>query len=57
MVEANRNCEQHLRLLGKPYDIIALSDKEGTAELYIEKINPIGTGASMYKEEIGRAHV
>jgi FkbM family methyltransferase len=50
MVEANKNCEPALRLLGKPYDIIALSDKEGTAELYIEKINPIATGASLYKE-------
>jgi FkbM family methyltransferase len=50
MVEANRNCEPHLRLLGKPYDIVALSDKEGVADLYIEKINPTGTGASLYKE-------
>jgi len=50
MVEANRNCEPHLRLLGKPYDIVALSDKEGVADLYVEKINPTGTGASLYKE-------
>ncbi len=50
MVEANKNCEPYLRLLGKPYDIVALSDKEGTAELYVEKINPVATGASLYKE-------
>lgn len=50
MVEANKNCEPYLRLLGKPYDIVALSDKKGTADLYIEKINPIATGASLYKE-------
>jgi FkbM family methyltransferase len=50
MVEANKNCEPYLRLLGKPYDIVALSDKEGFAELYVEKINPIGMGASLYKE-------
>jgi FkbM family methyltransferase len=50
MVEANRNCEPALRLLGKPYDIIALSDKEGFADLYVEKINPTATGASLYKE-------
>jgi FkbM family methyltransferase len=50
MVEANKNCEPYLRLLGKPYDIIALSDKKGTADLYIEKINPVATGASLYKE-------
>lgn len=50
MVEANKNCEPALRLLGKPYDIVALSDKEGFADLYIEKINPIPTGASLYKE-------
>lgn len=50
MVEANKNCEPYLRLLSKPYDIVALSDKEGTAELYVEKVNPIATGASLYKE-------
>ena len=50
MIEANKNCEPYLRLLGKPYDIVALSDKEGVAEFYIEKIDPIATGASLYKE-------
>lgn len=50
MVEANPNCEPYLRLLSKPYYIVALSDKEGYADLYVEKINPIGTGASIYKE-------
>jgi len=50
MVEANKNCEPALRLLGKPYDIIALSDKEGFADFYVEKINPTATGASLYKE-------
>lgn len=50
MVEGNPNCEAHLRLLGKPYDITALSDKVGFADLYIEKINSIPTGASFYKE-------
>ena len=50
MVEANPNCEPYLRLLGKPYDIVALSDKDGYADLYVEKVNPIGTGASLYKE-------
>jgi len=50
MVEANPNCEPYLRLLGKPYEIVALSDKEGYADLYIEKINPVATGASLYKE-------
>lgn len=50
MVEANRNCEPSLRLLGKPYDIVALSNKQGFANLYVEKINPTATGASLYKE-------
>ena len=50
MVEANKNCEPALRLLGKPYDIVALSDREGFADLYVEKANSIGTGASLYKE-------
>lgn len=50
MIEANKNCEPYLRLLGKPYEIVALSDKNGTAELYIENNDPIGTGSSLYKE-------
>jgi FkbM family methyltransferase len=50
MVEANPNCEPYLRLLGKPYNIVALSDKEGYADLYVEKIDPVATGASLYKE-------
>ena len=50
MVEANPNCESYLRLLGKPYEIIALSDKETHKLFYIEKGNSIGTGASLYKE-------
>jgi FkbM family methyltransferase len=50
MVEANPNCEPHLRLLGKPYEIVALSNKEGYANLYVETINPVATGASLYKE-------
>ena len=50
MVEANPNCEPHLRLLNKPYDMVALYHKEGYESLYLEKINPIPTGASIYKE-------
>lgn len=50
MIEANPNCEPYLRLLSKPYHIVALSDREGYADLYVEKINPVGTGASIYKE-------
>ena len=50
MVEANPNCELYLRLLGKPYEIVALSNKKGYADLYVEKVNPIATGASLYKE-------
>ena len=50
MIEANKNCEPYLRLLDKPYEIVALSDTNGTAELHIENVNPIGTGSSLYKE-------
>lgn len=50
MIEANPHCESYLRLLSKPYHIVALSDREGYAELHVEKINKIGTGASIYKE-------
>lgn len=52
MVEANPNCEPYLRLLGRPYDIVALSNKEDKdISLYIEKINLISTGCSLYKEK------
>ena len=50
MVEANPNCKPYLQLLEIPYDIVGLSNKEGYKDLYIEKINQIGTGASFYKE-------
>lgn len=50
MVEANPNCESHLKELGHPYDIVALSNYSGTADLYIENINLVATGASLYKE-------
>ena len=50
MVEPNPNCEQYLKLIGKKYDMVALSSYNGIAELHVENINPIGTGASLYKE-------
>jgi FkbM family methyltransferase len=50
MVEANPSCDSYLRLLNIPYEMVALSDKEGFADLYIETIDPIATGASLYKE-------
>jgi FkbM family methyltransferase len=50
MVEANPNCEPYLQKLSHGYEIIALSNKQGTAELFVEKANSIGTGASLYKE-------
>jgi FkbM family methyltransferase len=53
MVEANPNCEPYLGLLNRPYEMIALSDKEGYADLYLELINPLATGASLYKENTG----
>jgi FkbM family methyltransferase len=53
MVEANPNCEPYLGLLNRPYEMIALSDKEGYADLYLELINPLATGASLYKETTG----
>ena len=50
MVEANPNCEPHLNKIPHPSEILALSDKTGEAQLYVEKINSIGTGASLYRE-------
>lgn len=51
MIEANPNCEPYLKLLSKPYHLFAISDKAGYSDLYIEKFNHIGTGASVYKEK------
>ena len=50
MVEANPNCEPYLQKLNHGYEILALSNKQGKAELFVEKANAIGTGASLYKE-------
>lgn len=50
MVEANKYCEPYLQKINQPYNILALSDRGGISNLFIEKINPIGTGASLYKE-------
>lgn len=50
MVEANPNCEPYLQKSKFGYDMVALSDKQGKAELFVEKANAIGTGASLYKE-------
>lgn len=50
MVEANPNCESYLQKLPHGYEMIALSNKQGKAELFVEKANSIGTGASLYRE-------
>ena len=50
MVEANPNFEQYLQKLSHGYEMIALSNKQGKAELFVEKVNVLGTGASLYKE-------
>jgi len=50
MVEANPNCEPYLQKMKHGYEIVALSNKQGTAELFVEKANSIGTGASLYRE-------
>lgn len=50
MVEANEFCEPHLQKTGIPYDIATLSHMRGFTNFFIQPDNPIGTGASMYKE-------
>jgi len=50
MVEANPNCELYLQKLKYGYDMVALSNKQGKAELFVEKANSIGTGTSLYRE-------
>lgn len=49
-IEANPNCEPYLNKRKLRYEMIALGAQEGTADLYIEAVNEIGTGASLYKE-------
>jgi len=50
LVEANPNCEPYLQKLKFGYDMVALSNKQGKAELFVEKANAIGTGTSLYRE-------
>ena len=50
MIEANPNCEPYLNKLNIPYQMVALSKEKGEAELFVEKVNEIGTGASLYRE-------
>lgn len=50
LIEANPNCGPYLQKLNQPYQIVGLSSKQNTSKLYIENINNIGTGASIYKE-------
>lgn len=50
MIEANPYCEKYIKTMEIPYSITALSSTKKQADFYIEKINEIGTGASIYKE-------
>lgn len=50
MIEPNPHCEKYLKTIGQRYDMVALSDHTGVAELYIENANLVGTGASLYRE-------
>lgn len=50
MIEANPNCEPHLQKTKVDYEIIGLSSQVGMSELFVEKKNKIGTGASFYLE-------
>ena len=50
MIEANPNCEPYLKSIGQPYDMVALGEKNGITELWVENSNPIGTGSSIFRE-------
>ena len=50
MIEANPFCEPHLKKLNLDYEMIGLSSGQGTSDLFVEKINNIGSGSSFYKE-------
>lgn len=50
MIEGNARCEPHLLETGLLYYITLLSDIHKTVNFYIQRDNPVGTGASYYKE-------
>lgn len=50
MIEGNPNCEHNLRNTGIKYYIALLSDQEKEVTFYVNKSNPVCTGASYYKE-------
>lgn len=50
MIEANPECEQFLKNIGNKYYIAALGEIEKEVTFYINKNNPVCTGASYYKE-------
>jgi FkbM family methyltransferase len=50
MIEANPHCEKHLTKLSSTYEIVGLSDKEGTLKFYTSATRPRAKGASFYPE-------
>ena len=50
LVDGNLNLRSHLDDLGVNYHLELLSDKEKIISFYLTKTNPIGTGASIYRE-------
>jgi FkbM family methyltransferase len=50
LIEANPECEEALKQLNIEYHIKALSDTERTALFYKSKIDAMGTGNSLYRE-------
>jgi hypothetical protein len=50
MIEANPYCEPYLKQTSLDYIITTLYSSSKKLPLFVEKINKIGTGASLYKE-------
>lgn len=50
MIEANPNCENHLKNTGIDYRIACLSDSEKEVDFFLQDDNDIGTGSSYYLE-------
>lgn len=51
MIEANPFCDNFLKRVGIPYEIVCLSDTEKEVQFYFEDNNFVGTGASYYLEK------
>lgn len=49
-IEPNPNCEKYLRSLNLNYIMCCPSDTKGIKSFYMNRVDPVGTGNSLYRE-------